>query len=125
MGSRGRSGHGKKCNRLTTAIWSRTVEITAFEDQTSRRTCPVWRESWEHGYFTRSALEETASDSKSSDEQGAIRRTAVKWPIICHKAPYPSLLEVVPAEGLEPPLPCENQILSLARLPFRHAGKCP
>jgi hypothetical protein len=29
---------------------------------------------------------------------------------------------LVPAEGLEPPLPFENQILSLARLPFRHAG---
>jgi hypothetical protein len=31
---------------------------------------------------------------------------------------------MVPAEGLEPPLPCENQILSLARLPIpprRHA----
>ena len=28
----------------------------------------------------------------------------------------------MPAEGLEPPLPYENQILSLARLPFRHAG---
>lgn len=23
--------------------------------------------------------------------------------------------------GVEPPLPCENQILSLARLPFRHS----
>ena len=25
---------------------------------------------------------------------------------------------MVPAEGLEPTLPCENQILSLARLPI-------
>jgi hypothetical protein len=30
--------------------------------------------------------------------------------------------QLVPVEGLEPPLPCENQILSLARLPFRHTG---
>jgi len=29
---------------------------------------------------------------------------------------------VVPMEGLEPPFPYENQILSLARLPFRHIG---
>ena len=29
---------------------------------------------------------------------------------------------VVPAEGLEPPLPLRKQILSLSRLPFRHAG---
>ncbi len=29
---------------------------------------------------------------------------------------------VVPLEGLEPPLPCEKQILSLPRLPFRHKG---
>ncbi len=32
------------------------------------------------------------------------------------------LMMLVPVEGLEPPLPCENQILSLARLPFRHTG---
>ena len=30
---------------------------------------------------------------------------------------------VVPMEGLEPPFTYENQILSLARLPFRHI--CP
>lgn len=29
---------------------------------------------------------------------------------------------MVPMEGLEPPFPYENQILSLARLPFRHIG---
>ena len=29
---------------------------------------------------------------------------------------------LVPAEGLEPPLPCEKWILSPPRLPFRHAG---
>lgn len=29
---------------------------------------------------------------------------------------------MVPAEGLEPPLPCEKWILSPPRLPFRHAG---
>jgi hypothetical protein len=29
---------------------------------------------------------------------------------------------MVPLEGLEPPLPCEKQILSLSRLPFRHKG---
>ena len=29
---------------------------------------------------------------------------------------------LVPLEGLEPPLPCEKQILSLPRLPFRHRG---
>ena len=29
---------------------------------------------------------------------------------------------MVPAEGLEPPLPYGKQILSLSRLPFRHAG---
>ncbi len=31
-------------------------------------------------------------------------------------------LKVVPAEGLEPPHPSGQQILSLSRLPFRHAG---
>ncbi len=30
--------------------------------------------------------------------------------------------KVVPAEGLEPPHPSGQQILSLSRLPFRHAG---
>jgi hypothetical protein len=29
---------------------------------------------------------------------------------------------MVPLEGLEPPRPCEQQILSLSRLPFRHRG---
>jgi hypothetical protein len=29
---------------------------------------------------------------------------------------------MVPQEGLEPPLPCENQILSLARLPVPPLG---
>ena len=29
---------------------------------------------------------------------------------------------MVPAEGLEPPHPSGQQILSLSRLPFRHAG---
>lgn len=33
-------------------------------------------------------------------------------------------LNCVPGKGLEPPLPCDNQILSLARLPFRHPGLC-
>ncbi len=36
-----------------------------------------------------------------------------------------SLSEVengVPVEGLEPPLTCVKQILSLSRLPFRHTG---
>jgi hypothetical protein len=28
----------------------------------------------------------------------------------------------VPVEGLEPPLTCVKQILSLSRLPFRHTG---
>lgn len=28
----------------------------------------------------------------------------------------------VPGKGLEPPRPCDHQILSLARLPFRHPG---
>ena len=32
------------------------------------------------------------------------------------------LLLGVPLEGLEPPLPCGNAILSRARLPFRHRG---
>ena len=32
-------------------------------------------------------------------------------------------LRVVPVEGLEPPLPCGKQILSLSRLPFRHTGR--
>ena len=31
--------------------------------------------------------------------------------------------EMVPVEGLEPPLPCGKQILSLSRLPFRHTGR--
>ena len=30
---------------------------------------------------------------------------------------------LVPLEGLEPPRPCEQQILSLSRLPFRHRGQ--
>lgn len=29
---------------------------------------------------------------------------------------------MVPARGLEPPLPCKKRILSPSRLPFRHAG---
>lgn len=29
---------------------------------------------------------------------------------------------MVPKEGLEPTLPCEKEILSLSRLPFRHFG---
>ena len=29
---------------------------------------------------------------------------------------------MVPVEGLEPPLTCVKQILSLSRLPFRHTG---
>lgn len=33
-----------------------------------------------------------------------------------------AVLKVVPAEGLEPPRPSGQQILSLSRLPFRHAG---
>src|SRR5690349_13937547 len=33
-----------------------------------------------------------------------------------------SSYEMVPLEGLEPPRPCEQQILSLPRLPFRHRG---
>ena len=33
------------------------------------------------------------------------------------------LISVVPVEGLEPPRPIEQQILSLQRLPFRHTGK--
>jgi hypothetical protein len=32
------------------------------------------------------------------------------------------LERLVPLEGLEPPRPCEQQILSLPRLPFRHRG---
>lgn len=28
----------------------------------------------------------------------------------------------MPVEGLEPPLTCVKQILSLSRLPFRHTG---
>ena len=32
------------------------------------------------------------------------------------------LPSVVPVEGLEPPRPFEQQILSLSRLPFRHTG---
>ena len=35
---------------------------------------------------------------------------------------FSRFFKVVPVEGLEPPLPCENQILSLERLPFRHTG---
>ena len=31
-------------------------------------------------------------------------------------------MPLVPLEGLEPPRPCEQQILSLSRLPFRHRG---
>ena len=30
---------------------------------------------------------------------------------------------MVPWEGLEPSIPCENAILSRARIPFRHHGK--
>jgi hypothetical protein len=31
-------------------------------------------------------------------------------------------ISLVPLEGLEPPRPYEQQILSLSRLPFRHRG---
>ena len=34
----------------------------------------------------------------------------------------PKTEALVPVEGLEPPLPCGKQILSLSRLPFRHIG---
>ena len=36
---------------------------------------------------------------------------------------FSRFFKVVPAEGLEPPHPSGQQILSLSRLPFRHAGK--
>ena len=36
---------------------------------------------------------------------------------------FSRFFKVVPAEGLEPPRPSGQQILSLSRLPFRHAGK--
>ena len=32
---------------------------------------------------------------------------------------------ILPAAGLEPARGCPQQILSLPRLPFRHAGICP
>ena len=35
---------------------------------------------------------------------------------------FSRFFKVVPAEGLEPPHPSGQQILSLSRLPFRHAG---
>ena len=35
---------------------------------------------------------------------------------------FSRFFKVVPAEGLEPPRPSGQQILSLSRLPFRHAG---
>jgi hypothetical protein len=31
---------------------------------------------------------------------------------------------MVPERGLEPPLPCENQVLNLARLPIPPFGHC-
>jgi hypothetical protein len=33
-------------------------------------------------------------------------------------------LILVPERGLEPPLPCENQVLNLARLPIPPFGHC-
>jgi hypothetical protein len=35
-----------------------------------------------------------------------------------------ALIRVVPERGLEPPLPCENQVLNLARLPVPPFGHC-
>ena len=35
-----------------------------------------------------------------------------------------ALIRMVPERGLEPPLPCENQVLNLARLPVPPFGHC-
>ena len=38
------------------------------------------------------------------------------------RVPLSEVKRGVPVEGLEPPLTCVKQILSLSRLPFRHTG---
>lgn len=48
-------------------------------------------------------------------------------PVFPHKKPgiflsRKSRVLTLPEKGLEPSLPCEKQILSLSRLPFRHSG---
>jgi len=35
-----------------------------------------------------------------------------------------AMIRMVPERGLEPPLPCENQVLNLARLPVPPFGHC-
>ena len=50
--------------------------------------------------------------------------TLVRLPLQRKNRDFSRFLAVVPVEGLEPPLPCGKQILSLSRLPFRHTGRC-
>ncbi len=83
-----------------------------------------------HSALTSFANHASLSELGKSDSQKVERGTPAyplltpelaQQVVISRKSNNP-LKTLVPLEGLEPPLPCEKQILSLPRLPFRHRG---